>query len=300
MITVRTTKTRCSWSCHPSAVRRPPSSHCRHDHHLHYHQGFTAFFGVLPSQYMYHHWPVSLFSFPPFAPSVSFPGLHRLLLNFTIIGVPSINFLFNLIWLLKYGVSYEQAAFLGDAAASIWGAMLGMAAILVVDLVLVPFAMPFHGQALIFQMLYLWSRTQGPEVNVSLFGLITLKALYLPFALFFVDLVQGANPAHGIQGMLAGHLVWFLQNVVQARWVNEVPAWLRRARWVDMLDNLGKGRAPTGTATGRAGSGVRVVDRGARSGAGTGTGTSAAPDGVRPSTSSAGFRAFSGRGHKLT
>ena len=267
-------------------------------------------FGLLPSQYMYHHWPVSLFSFPPFAPSVSFPGLHRLLLNFTIIGVPSINFLFNLIWLLKYGVSYEQAAFLGDAAASIWAAMLGMAAVLVVDLVLVPFAMPFHGQALIFQMLYLWSRTQGPEVKVSLFGLVSLKALYLPFALFFVDLVQGANPAHGVQGMLAGHLVWFLQNVVQARWVNEVPAWLRRARWVDALDNLGKGRAATGTATGtatgRAGSGVRVVDRGARSGAGTGTGTgtgtrtSAAPDGARPSTSSAGFRAFSGRGHKLT
>jgi len=29
--------------------------------------------------------------------------------------------------------------------ASIWAAMLGLAAVLVVDLVLVPFAMPFHG-----------------------------------------------------------------------------------------------------------------------------------------------------------
>lgn len=241
--------------------------------------GLTWFLNVLPVHLMYHAWPLDLFSFPPFAATASVPGIHRLILNFTVIGRPSINYLFNLVWLIQYGVSYEKAAFFGDATAAIWGTMLGMASILVVDLLLPPFSGPFHGQALIFQMLYLWSKTQGPEVNVRLFGVVNLKALYLPFALLFVDIIQGANPAHGIRGILAGHLYWFLKQVVQVRWVGEVPAWLRRARWVDALDNFGKGKKGAARSSGTQG---------------------AAAQGTKPSTSSAGFKAFSGRGHKLS
>ncbi len=252
--------------------------------------GLLWFVRVLPVQHMYHEWPLSLLSFPPFASRASFPGLHRLVTNFSIVGTPSINYLFNLVWLVQYGASYEKAAFLGDAAAAIWMAMLGMANILAVDL-LVPWARaPFHGQALIFMMIYLWSKTQGPEVTVSMFGVVKLKAAYLPFALLFIDVIQGATPTHGVRGILAGHMYWFLREVMQSRFVIDTPAWLRQARWVETLSNLGTSRAAGGNPT-------RVTMNDSR-----GPASSPASSTQHASTSASGtrFRAFSGKGNKLT
>ncbi len=255
--------------------------------------GLLLFLRVLPVRHLYHDWSLSLFSFPPFASPASFPGLHRLVTNFGIIGAPSINYLFNLVWLVQYGASYEKSAFLGDSAAAVWMAMLGMASTLVVDL-LFPWARaPFHGQGFIFMMIYLWSKSQGPEVTVSMFGVIKLKAAYLPFALLLIDIVQGATPTHGIRGILAGHLYWFLREVIQSRFVIDVPGWLRRARWVETLSNFG-------TGTGRAASGnpTRVTVNDSR-----GSGRSLGGSTQQASTSAGGssrFRAFSGKANKLT
>lgn len=53
--------------------------------------GLGLFFKVLPTVWLYHDWRL-VFKLPV-------PQVWRLLTNFTIIGVPSINFLFQLIWL---------------------------------------------------------------------------------------------------------------------------------------------------------------------------------------------------------
>jgi Derlin-2/3 len=254
--------------------------------------GLLLFLRVLPIRYLYHDWSLSLFSFPPFASPASFPGLHRLVTNFGIIGTPSINYLFNLVWLVQYGASYEKAAFLGDAAGAIWMAMLGMANVLAVDLLLPWVRAPFHGQGFIFMMIYLWSKSQGPEVTVNMFGVIKLKAAYLPFTLLLIDIIQGATPTHGVRGILAGHLYWFFREVIQSRFVIDVPAWLRRARWVEALSNLGAGTARVVSSNP-----TRVTmndSRGAVRSPGAST--------QQASTSAGGtrFRAFSGKANKLT
>ncbi len=256
--------------------------------------GLLLFLRVLPVQHLYHDWTVSLLSFPPFASPASFPGLHRLVTNFGIIGPPSINFLFNLVWLVQYGASYEKAAFLGDSAAAIWMAMLGMASTLAVDLLLPWVRAPFHGQGFIFMMIYLWSKSQGPEVTVSMFGVIKLKAAYLPFALLVIDIVQGATPTHGIRGILAGHLYWFLREVIQSRFVIDVPGWLRRAGWVEALSNLG-----TGTARAVRANPTRVTVNDSR-GSGRPLGGSMQQASASSSAGGSRFRAFSGKGNKLT
>jgi Derlin-2/3 len=238
--------------------------------------GLLLLFGLLPLEYVYHAWGY-VFTLG------SVPQLHRLILNFAVVGRPSINYLFNLVWLVQYGASYEKSAFLGDAPSAVWMALVGMMNIMVLDLVVPPLSAPFHGQALVFMLLYLWSKSQGEGTTVSFFGVIKLKAQYLPFALLFIDVVQGADPFHGVRGILAGHAYWFMREVLRTPWVTRVPGWLQRNRWLNGMGGSGSGSGVT----------MRYSSRDARGG--DGAGRTAAP-----STSSAGFRAFSGKGHKLS
>lgn len=167
--------------------------------------GGLLLFGVLPVTRLYHAWSLEL--------SLPIPELWRLLTNFLIIGRPSLNYLFNLVWLVQYGVSYEKSKFLGNAADAITMAGWGMIFILALD-ALVPmfFRSAFHGEALIFMLLYLWSK-QNPATQVSFFGVVKLQSMYLPFAMLAIDIAQGASPFTGIRGILAGHLYLFFTEV---------------------------------------------------------------------------------------
>lgn len=233
--------------------------------------------------YLYHAWSAE-FSLPV-------PQLWRLLTNFLIIGRPSINYLFNLVWLVQYGVSYEKSKFLGNAADAITMAGWGMIFILALDALLpMFFRSAFHGEALIFMLLYLWSK-QNPATQVSFFGVVKFQALYLPFAMLLIDIAQGASPFTGIRGILAGHLYLFFTDVyprMSGYTPIRTPLWLYvffcqciqinvqilhlycviicRSR---LVYRYGLGKVP-----------VQQVNP------------------VHPS--SAGFRAFSGRGHRLS
>ncbi len=109
--------------------------------------------------------------------------------------------------------------------------LVGMMTILIMDLC-VPFAFGsfWHGPSLIFMMLYLWSK-QNQNTPVSLFGVINLQAVYLPFALLALDVVQGGSPKSGIVGILAGHVYYFLTDVyprANGRQFIKTPQWLYR------------------------------------------------------------------------
>jgi len=107
--------------------------------------------------------------------------------------------------------------------------VFGMAAIITLDTVL-PFIFyaPFHGPSLIFMVLYLWSK-HNPAAQVGFFGVIKFQALYLPFALLGLDVIQGASPISGVLGILAGHMYYFLTEVyprTSGRNVIQTPTWL--------------------------------------------------------------------------
>lgn len=225
--------------------------------------GLTALFQPAPLVYIYHSWD---FIFR------KLPHVWRLVLNFAYIGKPSMNYLFNLIWLIQYGVAYEKAKFLGNAADSIAMAGWGMISILLIDFLLPFCRAPFHGQALIFMMLYLWSKNT-PTTDVSFFGVIKFKALYLPFALLGIDVIQGANPFTGLTGIAAGHMYWFSTEVFPGLYggktIMGTPYWLERL----IQRHSGAPRVTMRTTTGT---------------------TTPAP------STTASFRAFSGKGHKLS
>ncbi|KAE8542114.1 hypothetical protein D1P53_001595 [Cryptococcus gattii VGV] len=74
--------------------------------------------------------------------------------------------------------------------------------------------LPFLSSSLAFALVYIWSR-RNPSVKMSLFGIITITAPYLPMALvLFTWVFQGGVRAAvpDIVGALAGHTYVFLQD----------------------------------------------------------------------------------------
>jgi Derlin-2/3 len=79
--------------------------------------------------------------------------------------------------------------------------------------------------------------------QVSIWGLVTIQAFYLPFAFLFMDIVFGASPVPNLFGIAAGHLWWFLTDLYprsSGRQLVRTPAALKR--W---LSGLGVGPAPS-------------------------------------------------------
>ncbi len=221
--------------------------------------GLGILLGAFPTHLAYHDWGLELRR----------GQLWRLATNFAVIGKPSINYLFQLVWLVRYGAAYESAKFLGDAAGAATCALVGAAAILALDgLAPALFSGAFHGASLIFMLLYLWSRANPTQV-VGFFGVVQFQAFYLPFALLALDVVQGASPAPGVRGILAGHLYYFLADVyprASGRRLIATPRWLASA-----VARVAPAAAPPAAARAAAG----------------------------PNPSDARFRAFSGAGRRL-
>eukprot|EP00887_Chlorella_sp_A99_P000263 scaffold13.g263.t1 len=163
--------------------------------------GFGTFVGIFPLQYVYHEWRL-IWRFPP--------QLWRLVTNWSYIGGPrqafgggGIGYLFHLMWLVQYGSSYEKGKFAHNVADGLVMLFVGMSAGMALDLCVPWFASPFHGPALVFMLVYLWSK-QNPNG----------QSLYLPFALVFMDLVVGGDLMTHIGGILIGHTYYFLTDAV--------------------------------------------------------------------------------------
>ena len=106
---------------------------------------------------------------------------------------------------MQYGGAYEKAKHGHNVADAITMLAFGMGATLAVDRVVPFFRAAFHGPVLVIMLVYLWSK-QNPETQVSLFGLIKFKALFLPFAFLAIDLIQGQSITSAVLGILVGHL----------------------------------------------------------------------------------------------
>lgn len=61
------------------------------------------------------------------------------------------------------------------------------------------------GPSFIFMLTYVWSRN-FPTSNVSLMGLVSIQAFYLPFALMALSLAMGGDWISDLLGIVVGHL----------------------------------------------------------------------------------------------
>jgi Derlin-2/3 len=75
-----------------------------------------------------------------------------------------------------------------------------------------PHGYAFTGPSVIFAIIYYWSRCE-PESRLSIWG-FEVKGYQLPFALLFMTLLMGGDVWRDIVGIAAGHLYFFLKDVL--------------------------------------------------------------------------------------
>lgn len=132
----------------------------------------------------------------------------RVVTNFFFLGPFSFPFAFRLIIIAKYGVSLERGPFDKRTADYLWMLMFGALSLLVMAAI-PPLRTPFMGPSLVFMMVYIWGR-EFPNARISIYGVVSLKGFYLPWAMLALDLIFGDPLLPDILGMVAGHLYYFL------------------------------------------------------------------------------------------
>ncbi|KAM7515495.1 hypothetical protein LguiA_005078 [Lonicera macranthoides] len=132
----------------------------------------------------------------------------RLITNFFFLGKFSINFGIRLLMIARYGVQLESGPFQRRTADFLWMMIFGALTLLVLSAIPMLWS-PFLGVSLVFMLLYVWSR-EFPNANISIYGLVTLKAFYLPWAMLALDVIFGSPIMPDLMGIIAGHLYYFL------------------------------------------------------------------------------------------
>ncbi|KAB1209208.1 Derlin-1 [Morella rubra] len=158
----------------------------------------------------------------------------RLITNFFFLGGFSINFGIRLLMIARYGVQLEKGPFDRRTADFLWMMIFGACSLLVLSLI--PFLRSsFLGISLVFMLLYVWSR-EFPNAQISIYGLVTLKAFYLPWAMLALDVIFGSPITPDLLGIIAGHLYYFLtvlHPLAGGRNILKTPMWVHKlvARW---------------------------------------------------------------------
>lgn len=135
--------------------------------------------------------------------------LWRLLTNFLYFGSLGLDFVFHMFFLLKYSKALEEGSFRGRSADFLWMLIVGALQLMI----LAPFVnVQFLGASLTYMMVYVWSR-RHPYVQLSLLGLFSFSAPYLPWVLLAFSILIGSSPVVDILGMIAGHVYYFLEDV---------------------------------------------------------------------------------------
>lgn len=165
--------------------------------------------------------PLQLY-FSPSLSSLSFSSLtslsYRPITTFLYFGSLSIDLIFHLFFFMRYSRILEDSSYPAQPAGYLWLLLQSAALLLILSAVLTPLVAlntPFLSSSLAFVPIYVWSR-RHPSTPISLFGLITITAPYLPFALVaFTVVINGEwKAAHpDLLGCVAGHVAWFLRDV---------------------------------------------------------------------------------------
>ncbi|MBA0594203.1 hypothetical protein Gorai_011118, partial [Gossypium raimondii] len=132
----------------------------------------------------------------------------RLLTNFFFLGNFSMNFGIRLLMIARYGVQLEQGPFQRRTADFLWMMIFGAISLLALSIVPI-LRGAFLGISLVFMLLYIWSR-EFPNAQVNIYGLVALKAFYLPWAMLALDVIFGSPLVPDLMGIIAGHLYYFL------------------------------------------------------------------------------------------
>ncbi|KAG3097497.1 hypothetical protein PI124_g5371 [Phytophthora idaei] len=140
--------------------------------------------------------------------------LWRLTTCFMFLGSFSFPFLMQLMILTNYSSRLEEDPFPGGGGPTADYAFMLFFGAVVLWVIAFFMSIPFLGMSLIFMIVYVWSR-RNPTAPVAIWG-FRFDGLYLPWALIAFTVLVGGNPIMDVFGVIAGHLYYFLLEVLPA------------------------------------------------------------------------------------
>lgn len=141
----------------------------------------------------------------------------RLLSTVFFFGKFSFQFLFQLYFFTSFSSKLEQNEIFAQPGDYLFFLICQILLLDVISLILAyPNGMPMLGPSLVFSILYYWSRRE-PYAPLNFFS-FTIKGYQFPFALLFFQLLIGGNIWMDLLGLAAGHVYYFLKEVVPAEY----------------------------------------------------------------------------------
>ncbi|CAD6334399.1 unnamed protein product [Miscanthus lutarioriparius] len=131
----------------------------------------------------------------------------RLFTSFFFLGPFSINFGIRLLMIARYGVMLEKGAFDKRTADFLWAMIFGAISLLVVSVIPI-FNTYALGIPMVSMLVYVWSR-ENPNAQINIYGLVQLRAFYLPWVMLLLDMIFGSSLKPGLLGIMVGHLYYF-------------------------------------------------------------------------------------------
>ncbi|KAH9986717.1 Der1-like family-domain-containing protein [Russula vinacea] len=160
----------------------------------------------------------------------------RVFTTFFYFGSISLDFVFHLFFFMRYSRMLEESSFANRKADYFWLLFLSLSCSwydlpflthnILTQTFIYPqglsplFNLPFLSSPLAYVPIYFWSR-RHPSTPISLFGLLTITAPYLPFALVAFSWVLTGTwraAASDLVGCAVGHVGWFIRDV----WTREM------------------------------------------------------------------------------
>ncbi|KAK4837501.1 hypothetical protein QYF36_005986 [Acer negundo] len=172
---------------------------------------------------LYHPWYIAL----SYEDVIKRFQVWRLVTNFFFLGGFSFRFAIRIIMIAKYGVSLERGPFDKRTADFVWMLIFGAFSLLVLTVIPLLWT-PFMGSSLVFMILYVWGR-EFPNARINIYGVVSLKGFYLPWATLALDLIFGYPLKPGILGIVAGHLYYFLtvlHPLASGKYIFKTPLWV--------------------------------------------------------------------------
>jgi len=133
----------------------------------------------------------------------------RLITSFFYFGPPGVDLVFHLFFLQRYARLLEESSGRTPARFSF---LLFFAALCLLGLGSV-LHLQFLGSSLYNVLVYIWSR-RNPEARLSLFGIVTFRAPWLPWALIAISIsIHGTVPKDELCGIIIGHIWYYFNDI---------------------------------------------------------------------------------------
>jgi len=141
----------------------------------------------------------------------------RAVTTFFYFGSISLDFVFHMFFFMRYSRMLEESSFANRTADYFWLLLLSAFMLLALSPLV---NLPFLSSPLAFVPIYLWAR-RHPSTPISLFGIFTISAPYLPIALVAFSWILNGTwkaAAGDLLGCAVGHVGWYLRDV----WTREM------------------------------------------------------------------------------